>query len=258
MAEYISVKQARGMSGLRLVVTAHVPGLWSEALKNIFDAKHFPYVLVEQVVGGENRDLQEWTAQASAPVAIWNDERPRTTWTEQLYLAERLAPQPALIPADLEDRLLMFGLCNEICSENGYGWNLRARHVYRSLTDGKAGDDLRQVTKVLAVRYAYDPDQVQAGQQQMTALVGRLRTQLEEQRTRGRRFLVGETLTALDLYWAAFAMSIEALPPALCPTLPAEIRAGYFDPELKEVAGAALMAHRDAVYRDFLKLPMDF
>ena len=59
---------------------------------SIFDAKGFPYVLVEQVVGGENLALKEWTAQTSGPVAVWHDERPRTTWIEQLYLAERIAP----------------------------------------------------------------------------------------------------------------------------------------------------------------------
>jgi hypothetical protein len=56
--------------------------------------------------------LYEWTAQRSAPVAIWNDERPRSTWIEQLYLAERLQPFPALIPASIADRALMFGYAN--------------------------------------------------------------------------------------------------------------------------------------------------
>src|SRR3546814_18918867 len=94
MADYLSVEEARDLPGLRLVVTAHVPGLWSEACKSLFDSKGVPYVLVEQVVGGENRALKEWTAQTSGPVAIWQDERPRSTWLEQLYLAERLAPKP--------------------------------------------------------------------------------------------------------------------------------------------------------------------
>jgi hypothetical protein len=113
LAVYYSVEEARRLPGLRLVVTAHMPGLWSEGAKGLFDAKKFPYVLVEQEVGGENRALLEWTAQTSAPVAVWNNERPRSSWMEQLYLAERLSPQPALIPENLEDRVLMFGLCNE-------------------------------------------------------------------------------------------------------------------------------------------------
>ena len=107
MVTYLSVEAARPLSGLRLAVTAHVPGIWSEAAKGLFDAKKIPYVLVEQVVGGENRALKEWTAQTSGPVAVWNDERPRSSWLELIYLAERLAPRPALIPPRLEDRVLM-------------------------------------------------------------------------------------------------------------------------------------------------------
>src|SRR3546814_13960066 len=75
MADYLSVEEARDLPGLRLVVTAHVPGLWSEACKSLFDSKGVPYVLVEQVVGGENRALKEWTAQTSGPVAISSEER---------------------------------------------------------------------------------------------------------------------------------------------------------------------------------------
>ena len=99
MATYLSVEEARPLSGLRLAVTAHVPGIWSEAAKGLFDAKKIPYVLVEQVVGGENKALRDWTAQTSGPVAVWNDERPRSSWLELIYLAERLAPAPAADPA---------------------------------------------------------------------------------------------------------------------------------------------------------------
>lgn len=82
LAEYLSVEQARPLSGLRLVVTAHFPGLWSEAAKSIFDVKSIPYQLVEQVVGGENIELKDWTAQTSGPCAVYDDERPRSVWVD--------------------------------------------------------------------------------------------------------------------------------------------------------------------------------
>src|SRR2546428_802227 len=111
MAEYMSVEQARSLSGLRLVLSPGVPGPWSEAAKGIFSVKKIPYVRVRQEIGGENRALKEWTAQTTAPVAAWNDEPPRSTWIQQLFLAERLQPNPPLIPASIEDRVLMFGYC---------------------------------------------------------------------------------------------------------------------------------------------------
>ena len=86
MAEYISVDEARKMSGLRVVLSPGVPGPWSESAKGILHVKKIPYVRVAQEIGGANTELIEWSAQATAPVAVWNDEPPRSTWIEQLYL----------------------------------------------------------------------------------------------------------------------------------------------------------------------------
>ena len=111
MAEYIDIEQAKTMSGLRLVLPPGRPNPWGEAFKGICHVKKIPYVRVRKAQG-HDAALQAWTSQSSAPVAVWNDERPRSTWIEKLYLAERIAPQPALIPENIEERVLMFGYCN--------------------------------------------------------------------------------------------------------------------------------------------------
>jgi glutathione S-transferase len=258
MAHYLTVEEARPLSGLRLVVTAHAPGLWSEAAKNLFDAKRFPYVLVEQVIGGENLALKEWTAQTSGPVAVWNDERPRSSWIEQITLAERLAPEPSLIPRRLEDRVLMFGLVNELAGEHGFAWNMRLRSMHQSLTDPNATDFQRRVVPLLATKYGYDPAVLDRARRQMVAIVERLRDQLAHQLAIGSRYLLGNALSALDIYWATFAGAVDPLPEELCPGMPPEMRTAYTDPELKAIAGEALFEHRDYIYRTHLKLPMDF
>src|SRR5262245_17913588 len=119
---YASLEEAKKLSGLRLILGAYaIPGPWREACKSIFYVKKIPYTHTTAAgKDGSDRELREWTAQLSAPVAIWNDERPRSTWIEQLYLAERLQPNPPLIPSNIEDRTLMFGYCNEICGETGF------------------------------------------------------------------------------------------------------------------------------------------
>jgi hypothetical protein len=258
VAEYLSVEAARPLSGLRLVVTAHVPGLWSEACKSLFDAKRVSYRLVEQVVGGENLALREWTAQTSGPVAVWNDERPRSTWIEQLYLAERIGQGPRLIPENIVDRMLMFGLCNELCGENGFGWNLRLRATHRGLNNPDASEMTRAIVPLLAAKYHYDPALLEPARAQQRQIVSMLRDRLRDQQAQGRDYLIGHGLSALDIYWAAIAGSIDPLPPELCPNMPPDMRAGYTDPELLEEGGAALFAHRDRIYRQYLKLPMDF
>ena len=83
---YVTLAEARTLPGLRLILGARaIPGPWREACKAIFRVKQVSYVPVaSRGADGSDRELYDWTAQRSAPVAIWNDERPRSTWIEQI------------------------------------------------------------------------------------------------------------------------------------------------------------------------------
>ena len=155
---YASLAEARTMSGLRLILGAHtIPGPWREACKGIFYVKKIPYIPVASAgKDGSDRELREWTAQSSAPVAIWNDERPRSTWIEQLYLAERLQPNPPLIPENVDDRILMFGLSNELCGENGFGWQRRLSLIDATLNNPNAPEQAKKPSEFLGKKYGYD------------------------------------------------------------------------------------------------------
>jgi hypothetical protein len=55
------------------------PGPWNEAAKGILYAKNIPFVRVRQEdAPSPNFALLKWTGQTSAPVLVYNDERPRT------------------------------------------------------------------------------------------------------------------------------------------------------------------------------------
>src|SRR5215510_4929046 len=155
MAEYIDIEQAKTLAGLRLVLPPGRPNPWAEALKGICYVKKLPYTRVRKAQG-HDAALQAWTSQSSAPVAIWNDERPRSTWIEQLYLVERIAPEPALIPTNSEDRALMFGYCNEICGENGFGWSRRVMVLDATLTNPQSDDAARTFASYMGGKYGYD------------------------------------------------------------------------------------------------------
>src|SRR5690606_9665454 len=88
----------------------------------IFQLKGLPYVAVAQAAGQTNAELQAWTGQGSAPVAVWNDEPPCCSWESIAWLAERLAPQPALIPEDPASQAAVFGLTRAMAGQNGFGW----------------------------------------------------------------------------------------------------------------------------------------
>lgn len=257
MPEYVEVEQARGMNGLRVALTAGVPGPWSESAKGILYVKKIPYVKVRQELGGSNLALKEWTAQDSAPVMIWNDERPRDIWNEQLYLAERLQPNPSLIPANIEDRVLMFGYANELCGENGLGWSKRLM-IIRDAMAGSS-ESGRELGSYLTAKYGYNAAATEAAPARIAGILTTLANRLEQQRKRGSRFFIGDGLTALDIYWSAFAALIVPLPDELCKMSQA-FRAVYtnVDPTIKAAAAPILFEHRDFIYRNFLELPLDF
>jgi glutathione S-transferase len=253
MSEWIEIEAARGLPGLRLVLTAGVPGPWGESAKNILHVKRIPYARVRQVPGESEAALRAWTAQTSAPVAIWEDERPRSSWVEILYLAERLAPEPALLPADPSARVTMFGLCHEVAGDLGFGWQRRLMLLHPALEAGAGG-----LPALLAGKYGYTPEAGKAAPSRSAEILRTLAAQLHAQRERGSRFFVGDTLSALDLYWAAFAAMVDPLPPEQCP-MNDGMRAAYTlgDPEVRAAADPILIEHRDFVYERYLELPLE-
>jgi len=258
MAEYIDVEQARNMSGLRLVLSPGVPGPWSEAAKSICYVKKLPYARVRQDIGGPNPALQEWTAQTTAPVAAWNDERPRSTWIEQLSLFERLAHAPALIPTNIDDRVLMFGYSNELCGEDGFGWSKRLMLIHPTLTNPNADESSRAFSTYLGHKYGYEATLGEAAPARVATILRFLGSRLEQQRVKGSKFFIGNQLSALDIYWASFAALIQPLPHDLCP-MPQAFRTFYTntDTVVQAAVTPLLMEHRDFIYREYLELPID-
>jgi glutathione S-transferase len=258
--EYLGIEEARVRGELCLVLTAGVPGPWGEAAKGLFHIKRIPYLAVAQEGGGENAALRAWTGHDNAPIVVCDGELVRTTWNEILFFAERRAPEPPLIPADPADRALMFGLGHEICGEHGLGWSRRLMMLHGVLTvpalaDSPAGDAVRR----LAGRYGYSSGAAEAAPARAAEVLALLASQLREQRERGCRFFVADALSALDVYWAAFAALVSPLPDSECP-MPAFLRAQYevADPVVRAAVDPLLLEHRDFIYREFLPLPLDF
>ena len=254
--ERMNIEQARRAGGLRIVTLAQIPSPWGEALKGILHVKQIPHARIGHVFGSSTQTLAEWTAQDSFPVLAWNDERPRTTWVDQLYLAERLAPAPQLIPEQFDDRVTMFGYSRELCGEHGLGWSWRLKSVHLALT--KPGGDPAGVSAYLGKKYGYTPEIGERTTGRVIAILTALGARLEYQRARGSRFFVGNALSAMDVYWAAFSNAMRPLAPELCP-MPRVIREMFTvtDPEILAATNPILLDHRDFIFKDYLELPVD-
>ena len=77
-------------------------------------------------------------------------------------------------------------------------------------------------------------------------------------RSAGHDYLLGSTLTALDLAWAAFAALIQPLSEGLCPMKPLWRELYTWLPSVTpRHTLEALLSHRERTYRDWLTLPVD-
>ena len=258
MNDYVPIEQARTMPGLRLVATPGIPNPWTEAAKGILHVKRLDHVRVPQIAGETNDELVAWTGFNGAPILIHDDLHPRAGWIDILLLAERLAPEPRLIPEDEDDRAAMFGLAHEICSEDGFAWNRRLLFFADAEAAlAKLGDSVdRGGFDRMNRKYGHGGDAAHA-RARLTAVLRLLSERLLAQRAIGSRYYIGDGLTALDIYSATFMAMVRPLPLDLCPISP-DLHASYTatDPAITAAADEILFEHRDFIYRTYLELPM--
>jgi len=251
--QYVSVDEAIERSGLRMVVVGGVPSPWGEAAKGLLHIKGLDWVGVR--LDHKSEPLKQWAGQRSGPVAIYDQERPRAGWAEILLLAERLAPTPALLPADPFERAQVFGLAHEICGEAGLGWSRRLQLVHAGLGNGSGFPE--RVAAYLAAKYGYRAEAGAGHGARVASLLGMLAARLKAQHAAGSRYFVGSGLTAVDVYSATFAALFRPLPPAQC-AMDAATRAAFetIDAQTAAALDPVLFEHRDMMYTQHLELPL--
>lgn len=252
--DYHSIEDGKAASGLRLVLTAGVPGPWSEAAKAVFQLRDVPYTPIAQIGGGENPELVEWTRHRNAPVALYNDEAPRVRWLEIVELAERLGSGDTLLPENIEDRMRVVGIVNEIAGESGFAWF--GRHLMLMGGHKSQGD------KILAApmyrEYGYGDDTIDYSIERVKMVLDMLSAQVASQQAMGSSYLVGHSLSAADVYWAYFSQLLLALPPEDNP-MPDGLRGAWAQvARALEDYDSALIAQRDFIFANHLTLPLEF
>lgn len=251
---YISLKEAREVDSLRLILCAGTPGVWGEAVKAMFHVKRIEYIAVAMKPGFENPELEQWTAQSSAPAIVTQDNKVLTHWEQFVWLAEQLQATPPLIPHDPAQRALMFGLLREIAGVDGLGWLRRLQSLHAS-----GGPDAAEALQRLAAKYGYSDSAVQRATNSLAAILKLLANQLHEQYASGSNFYVGKSLTALDLYSAIFiGVMIRPLPAQIIP-MPDGMRWAFTNATAgTEQADSILFAHCERIFADYLPACLDF
>jgi glutathione S-transferase len=254
LLEYRSFEEIKNHPGLRIVLVKGAPSPWGQAAKTIFEIKALEYVAAPWIGGEPNADIVAWGGEASAPVVAWAKEKPIHRWIDILYLAERLAPKPALIPSDVMHRALMIGLSHEICGEMGIGWNRRLQLFAPAFASANPPEAMSR----MGSKYGYNEGDVKAAGERTAASLRALTTQLKSQYARGVKYFIGDSLSALDIYWTAFANLLDPLPKEQCPM--AEARRAAFtanDPIVKAELDPLLLEHRSRIFAAHFRNPME-
>ena len=198
--KFISLDEAASMkSGTRVTFIPGMQALYAEALKNICYVKKVPLIRALHPLMGVNKEtgedrqarLYELTSQTSLPTMFHNEERPRNVWIEQLALAEQIGAEdsPSIIPESFELRAEMYGLCAIILAEDGLVWNMRI------LNDGPLGR-----------KYGYSEAASSSAPSKIINALKVIDAKLKSQEKLNSKFLIGDELSAVDIYWATMSM----------------------------------------------------
>ena len=251
--EYVSVEEAIARDGLRMMVVGGVPSPWGEAAKGILHIKRIEWVAVRLAYDSE--PLKQWAGQRSGPVAVYDREAPLGGWREILLLAERLAPEPRLLPEDAVTRDLVLELAHEICGEGGLAWTRRLQLVEAGLNG--AGGFPARVAAYLARKYGHSAETGAAAGARVVALLGSLAARRKAQQEAGSPYYVGTDLTAIDVYAATAMAMFRPLPQDVC-AMDATTRAALetLDAPTAAALDPLLFVHRDMMYARHLELPL--
>ncbi len=247
--QYASINEVIKANGLRLVIVKAMPSAWGVAVKAMMEYKGLDFLMAHQIPMSENPELLAWSGTNSAPVAAWNDEMPINRWNDILCLIERLAPEKPLLPNNYSASIEVLGISHAICGELGFGWNRRL-DIMRP-PEGESPSDFGK-------KYSYRDSEAALANTRVIALMTELAAKLKVQATKGSVFLVGNSITAADFYWAAFSNFIVLQTQEECPINPQS--RSMFENTPSEITAAVdpiLIQHRDHIMRTYYKLPLE-
>jgi glutathione S-transferase len=256
LLSYVDLETARAASGVRMVVASALPSPWSEAAKSLFHVKQIPTLAVRSL--RVTPEVQAWTGANNVPVVLFDDEPPRTGWAEIIALAERLGGRVPLVPADAETRVRMFGLIHELAGEGGLAWSNRLLMIDGGLRSGGREGFPLPVAQYLAPKYGHAADRAAPARARAAEVLALLDHALGAARAVGHRYLLGDTLTALDIYVATFLTPITGVTEAECPTMRAPLRPAFthVEREVGPLLSADLAAYRRFIYDEHLGWPI--
>jgi glutathione S-transferase len=129
----------------------------------------------------------------------------------------------------------------------------------KSQGDAPPSDDAPTHVREIMHQYGYSSETAAAAPQRLAAFLGSLAVRLRQQIAAGSEYLVGDRLSAVDLYWACFSIMVAPLSQSASP-MAEWLRAYYLDtgPAIAAALDPLLITHRDRIYGRHIGLPLDY
>ena len=138
----------------------------------------------------------------------------------------------------------MFGLCAIVLGEDGLVWNMRI------LSDSP-----------LARKYGYSDEASTKAPNKIAEIIKLLDKKLKAQEEIGSKYLIGDSLSALDIYWATVSMTVLPASLEIMPkTKQNEGMLLAFEgiskiPQIAEATSELILSHRDYILKTFCETP---
>lgn len=246
MRDYVGTAEGKAATGLRVSIVRGVPSPWGEAVKGMLHVKGLDWVPVS--FDAQDKDLIAWTGEASAPVAMYEDEAPKSGAVEIMQLVERLAPAPVLMPEGAD----VAQMTKDLLGEGGLAWTRRLQQVHFGLSG--AGGFSAGVAAYLAAKYGYEDTEGAAYGERVAGLLRQFSQTLEAS---DGPYLLGGTMCAADIQLACVMALFAPLPDDICPMHPkARLAFETLDDVTRLAVAPNLLAHRDHMYATYLETPL--
>ena len=138
----------------------------------------------------------------------------------------------------------MFGLCAIVLGEDGLVWNMRI------LSDGP-----------LARKYGYSDEASNKAPNKIAEIIKLLNKKLKAQEEIGSKYLIGDSLSAVDIYWATVSMTVLPASLEIMPrTKQNEGMLLAFEgiskiPQIAEATSELILSHRDYILKTYCETP---
>jgi glutathione S-transferase len=146
-------------------------------------------------------------------------------------------------------------LSREVCDRGGLAWSRRLQLVHAGLHDASGFPP--RIARYLAHKYGYDPATGADHADHVAHALRKLSERLTAQRRLGSAYLVGDSLSAADIYCATAMAMFDPLAPEHC-AMDEAMRVAFSsrDAQIEASLAPLLLEHRAMMYSRHLPLPL--